>query len=86
MNLGDNYIQNFNLGRYFVEYTIGNLVLRQHASKAVKVISEHISDDIPPQIKIFNIVIPILMQFCIFISNWSVASCIKPHIIQLNVT
>ena len=26
--LGDNYIQNFHLGRYIVGYTVGNLVLR----------------------------------------------------------
>ena len=26
--LGDNCIQNFHLGRYIVEYTVGNLVLR----------------------------------------------------------
>ena len=39
-------------------------------------ISERISDDIPPQMKILNMVIPILMYFCVFISNESVASCI----------
>ena len=38
-------------------------------------ISERISDDIPPQMKNFNMVIPILMHFCSFISNWSVESC-----------
>ena len=42
-------------------------------------ISERISDDIPLQMKILNMVIPILMQFCSLISNWSVASSIKPH-------
>ena len=41
-----------------------------------------ISDDIPPQLKIFNIVIPILRAFYSFPSNWSVASPIKPHIIN----
>ena len=35
-NLGDNCIQKFNLGRYIVGYTVGNLVLRQRASGAVK--------------------------------------------------
>ena len=35
-DLGDNCIQNFHLGRYFVGYTVGNLVLRQHPSGAVK--------------------------------------------------
>ena len=34
--LGDNCIQNFHLGRYIVEYTVGNLVLRRRASGAVK--------------------------------------------------
>ena len=40
-------------------------------------ISERISDDIPPQMKILNMVIPILMHFCSFISNWSVVSRIN---------
>ena len=42
-------------------------------------IFERISDDIPPQIKILNLVIPILMRFYSLISNWSVASRIQPH-------
>ena len=42
-------------------------------------ISELIFDDIPPQMKILNVVIPILMRFCKFVSNESVASRIKPH-------
>ena len=29
-------------------------------------ISEHISDDLPPKMKVLNMVIPILMQFCSF--------------------
>ena len=37
-------------------------------------ISDHISDDIPPQMKILNMVIPILILFCSFVSNWRVAS------------
>ena len=45
-------------------------------------ISERISDDIPPQMKILNMVIPILMHFCTFDSNRSVESRIKPHVIQ----
>ena len=36
VQLGDNCIQNFHLGRYIVRYTVGNLVLRQRASGAVK--------------------------------------------------
>ena len=34
--LGDHCIQNFNLGRYIVEYTVGNLVLWRRVSRAVK--------------------------------------------------
>ena len=33
---GDNCIQNFHLGRYIVEYTVGNLVLQRRVSRAVK--------------------------------------------------
>ena len=36
VDLGDNCIQNFHLGRYIVGYTVGNLVLRRRASGAVK--------------------------------------------------
>ena len=36
IHLGDNCIQNFNLGRYIVRYTVRNLVLRRRASRAVK--------------------------------------------------
>ena len=36
VNLGDNCIQNFHLGRYIVGYTVGNLVLCRRASGAVK--------------------------------------------------
>ena len=53
IELGDNCIQIFHLGRYIVGYTVRNLVLRRC------VISEHISDDIPPQIKILNMVISV---------------------------
>ena len=42
-------------------------------------ISERISDNIPPQIKILNMVIPIQMCFYRLVSNWSIASHIKPH-------
>ena len=37
---------------YIVGYTVGNLV-----------ISERVSDDIPPQMKNLNMVIPILMHY-----------------------
>ena len=36
IELGDNCIQNFHLGRYIVGYTVGNLVLRRRVSGAVK--------------------------------------------------
>ena len=42
-------------------------------------ISDCISDYIPPQVQILNMVIPILLHFCSFISNLSVASDKKPH-------
>ena len=34
-------------------------------------ISERLSNDIPPKIKILNMVIPILMHLCSFVSKWS---------------
>ena len=37
-------------------------------------IFERISDDVPPQMKIYNMVIPILMHFCSLISILSVTS------------
>ena len=49
-------------------------------------ISKRISDDIPPQMKILNMVIPILIHFCSFVANWYITSRIKPHVIQQNVT
>ena len=42
-------------------------------------IFERIYDEISPQMKILNMVIPILMRFYSLVSNWSVASNIKPH-------
>ena len=59
---------------------VGNFVLRRCVRRAVKnVISERISDKIPPQMKILNMVIPILMHFYSLVSNWIGASRIKPH-------
>ena len=48
-------------------------------------ISERIYDDIPPQMKILNMVIPILMHFCIMSLSLSVASHIKPHVISQDI-
>ena len=78
-NLWDNCIQTFHLGRYIVRYTVGNLVLWRRGSGAVKRVFQRIYDDIPPQMKSLNIVISILMHFCSFVSNWSVASHIIAH-------
>ena len=36
VQLGDNCIQNFHLGRYIVVYTVGNLVLQRRVSGAIK--------------------------------------------------
>ena len=44
--------------------------------------SDHITDDIPTQMKTLNMVIPILMHLCSFIS---IDKLHKPHVIKLNV-
>ena len=49
-------------------------------------IYERISDNIPPQIKILSMVIPILIRFYIFVSNLSVARRTKAYVIKQNVT
>ena len=47
---------------------VGNFVLPRRVSGVVKhVISDHITDDIPPQMNILNMVVPILMHFLTFI-------------------
>ena len=59
------YSKKIHLGRYIVWYTVGNLVLRRRDFQ---------SDDIqslPPQMKIVNLIISILMHFCSFVSNWA---------------
>ena len=86
LHLGDNRIQNFHLGRYIVGYTVRNLVLRRRASGAVKRdFRTYIRRYTSPN-EILNMVIPILMHFCSFVSNRSVESRIKPQVIQRNVT
>ena len=50
------------------------------------VISDLISYKIPPQMKMLNMIISILMHNCMFVSNWCVASGIKARVIQRNVT
>ena len=68
-----------------VGYTIGNLVLRQHASGAVKRDFRTYIRRNTSQMKNLNMVNPIIMLFCSFVWNLSVAS-FMPHIIQRNVT
>ena len=63
--LGDNCIQNVHLGRYIICYMVGNFVLRRRFSRTIK----HIIDDIPSQMKILNIVIPILINFLTFVNQ-----------------
>ena len=46
---------------YIVGFMVRNFVLRRRV--AVKVISDHKTEDIPPEMKILNTVIPILMYF-----------------------
>ena len=85
-HLGANCIQNFHLGRYIAGYTVGNLVLWRRASGALKRdFRTYIRRYTSPN-EILNMIIPILMHFCSLSSNWSVASRIKPHVIQRNAT
>ena len=78
MDLGDNCIQSFHLGRYIVGCTVGNLVLRRRASGAVKRDFRMYIRRIPPQMKSLNMVIPILMRFYSLVS--------KAYVIQRNAT
>ena len=65
-HLGDICIQNIHLGRYY-----RRLYGRKFRFTAMRqrrnVISDHITDYIPPQMKILHMVIPILMHFLTFI-------------------
>ena len=79
--LGDNCIQTIHLGRYIVGYMVGNLVLRWRRSRAIKrgfqlyilwYTSQNENEYGYPHSN--------------FISNWSVASCIKLNFIQRYVT
>ena len=55
IDFGDKCIQNFHFGRYIVGYSIGTFGLWRR-----------IYDDVQPQIKMLNMIIPILMYFLIF--------------------
>ena len=48
-------------------------------------ISEHISNDIPPQMKILNMVIPVLLHNYSFLSNLSMQAARHPADIMLQV-
>ena len=50
--------------RYIIDYMVGNLVLQRPMSFAMK-LNFLFPDDIPPQMNILNMVIPILMHFCL---------------------
>ena len=63
--------------------------LYSNVSRAVNVISDSISDHMPPQMNVLNMAIPILMHFCAclslnlsFISTLIIVSHIKLHVIQ----
>ena len=74
-SLGDNCIQNFHGGGISSDI--------QSEVEFYNMISDRISDDIPPQMKNLNMVIPILMYFCSLILNWRVASHIRLCIIVI---
>ena len=62
---GDNHIQNFHLGRYIVGYAVGNYILQLPLCVSIKLNFRpymYISNNVPSQMKILNMVIPILMQ------------------------
>ena len=46
--------------------------MREQLGIVISVISKSISDDIPPQMKMLNMLIPILMHFCSFILNLTI--------------
>ena len=84
--LGDNHIQNFNLGRYIVGYTVGNSVLRRRASGAVKrdfrtYIRRYTSHN-----ENFEYGYPHCNAFLQFRLELEHRKRIKPHVIQRDVT
>ena len=83
--LGDNCIQNFHLGRYIVGYIVGNFVLRQRVSGAIKhnfwpynrwytSPNEHFEYGYPHSNALFNIYSSKAQHFP---PNWSFVSNIK---------
>ena len=73
MQQGENCIQNSDLGRHIVGYTEIKFY-SDTREEPLDMISEYISNDKPPQMKILNMVIPILfhLQFCLE------SECCKP--------
>ena len=66
-HLGDNHIQNFHLGRYIVDYTVGYLGFRQRVSEAIKSdFRLYIRQYTSPTL---NTAVPILMHFLSLVSN-----------------
>ena len=65
---------------------VENLLLRRRASGAVKRDLGTYIRLLPPRMEILHMIIPILMHFSSFVSNWRVASRIDPHVIERNMT
>ena len=83
--LWDNCIQNFHSGRYIVGHTVGK-ILRRRASGAVKRdFRTYFRRYISPNEQ-FEYGYPHPNALLQFELNLSVASRIKPHVIQRNVT
>ena len=85
-HLGDNYIQNFDFGRYIVGYKVWNLVLRPRASGAVKRDFWTYIRRYTSQNENFEYGYPhsnALLQFCLKLERWK---RIKQHVIQRHVT
>ena len=86
MKFEDNFFSKFLFGEVYRRIYDWKFSFKVTPSGAVNIISDHISDNIPPQMKNLNMVIPILMYFSSFVSNWTIASSITLRVIQQNVT
>ena len=83
--LGFNCIKIFHLMKYIVGYTVTVWKFSLKVTGETR-FPDRISDDIPPQMRILNMVIHILLHFCSLFLNWSIASGRMPHVIQRNMT
>ena len=72
-DLRDNCIRNVHLGRY----TVRNLVLWRNASGAIKHDFRPYINQYTTTKEILNLVMPVLLHLCSFVSICSVARCIK---------